>query len=88
MCKGSLPLDRAGTFALPKLPERQLITEYLGHYHISEEFLAEHFTAMFQQFLGGLVKCDYASIEKVTEPRFFNKLQGLSDDLRKFQLKY
>jgi hypothetical protein len=29
MCKGGLPLDRSGTIALPELPERPIVTEYL-----------------------------------------------------------
>jgi hypothetical protein len=29
MGRGSIPLDRAGIIALPKIQERELITEYL-----------------------------------------------------------
>jgi hypothetical protein len=47
MCRGSLPLDRAGTHALPKLPERELVSQYLGHNQIGEEYLKEHFSVMF-----------------------------------------
>lgn len=31
MAKGALPLDRQGIVALPKLPTRQFVSEYLGH---------------------------------------------------------
>lgn len=84
MCKGSLPLDRAGTHALPKLPEREMVTQFLGHNQIGEEYLKEHFSVMFQQFLSGLTSKDYSKIEKITEKRFFEKLQGQKDDLNKF----
>ena len=84
MCRGSLPLDRAGTHALPKLPEREMVTHFLGHNQLGEEYLKEHFSVMFQQFLSGLVNKDYSKIEKITEKRFFEKLQGQKDDLNRF----
>ena len=43
---------------------------------------------MFQHFLSNLISKDYSKIEKVTEKRFFEKLQAQKDDLNKFQLKY
>jgi hypothetical protein len=51
MAKGSMPLDRAGTIALPKLPERDLVSKFLGHHHISESILSEHFSSLFQNFV-------------------------------------
>jgi hypothetical protein len=39
---------------------------------------------MFQQFLGGLVSKDFSKLEKITEKRFFEKLQNQKDDLNKF----
>jgi hypothetical protein len=84
MCRGALPLDRSGTHALPKLPERELVTQFFGHYQISEDHLKEHFSTMFQQFLGGLVSKDFSKLEKITEKRFFEKLQNQKDDLNKF----
>ena len=86
MCRGALPLDRSGTVTLPKLPERDLVSQYLGHKHVSEEILSEHFSAMFQQFLTSLASKDYQSLEKLTEQRFLNQLKSKSDDLGKFQL--
>lgn len=74
MCRGALPLDRAGTFALPKLPPRDLVSQYLDHHHITEEILKEHFTVMFQQFLQGVVNQDLKGVEKLTEKRLFKKL--------------
>lgn len=76
MCKSSLPLDRAGTVALPKLPERDLVHQYLEHHHISEELLREHFSSMFQSFLTSLVNKDYKALEKLTEKRFLDSLQS------------
>lgn len=74
MCRGALPLDRAGTFSLPKLPQRLLVSEYLEHHHISEDILKEHFTVMFQQFLEGVIKQDLQKVEKLTNSRLFKKL--------------
>lgn len=88
MCKGALPLDRAGTFALPKIPPRQIVSQYLEHHHISEELLNEHFSVMVQQFVGAVINQDAAALEKLTDRRFFKKLQEKSADLKKFNLKY
>jgi hypothetical protein len=88
MCRGALPLDRAGTFALPKLAERSLVSQYLEHHHISEDLLKEHFTVMLQQFLQGVIKQDLKSVEKLAEPRFFKKLQEKNEEFKKFNLKY
>ena len=88
MCKSALPLDRAGTLALPKLPERELVSQYMGHHHVSEEILSEHFSAMFQQFLSGLASKDYSKLEKIAERRFLDALTAKKDDLNKFQLKF
>lgn len=59
MCKGSFPLDRAGTIALPKLPERQFVEDYLQFKKLDEELLTEHFSGMFTTFLSGLAAKDY-----------------------------
>jgi hypothetical protein len=88
MCRGALPLDRAGTFALPKIPTRHIVSKYLEHHHISEELLNEHFSVMLQQFIGAFIKQDDATIEKLTEKRFFKKLYEKSAELKKFNLKY
>jgi hypothetical protein len=70
MCKGSLPLDRAGIVALPKLPPRQLVVDYLDHHHVSEDFLKEHFSGMFQTFMSGAVSKKYDGLDKIVEKRF------------------
>ena len=38
--------------------------------------------------MGGLVSKDFKKIEKITEKRFFEKLESQKDNLNKFQLKY
>lgn len=88
MGKGSIPLDRAGIIALPKIQERELVSEYLKSQHISEEHLTEHFTTMFQSFLSNLVSKNYSALEKVTEKRFLSALASKAENLDKFQLKY
>ena len=88
MCKSSLPLDRAGTAALPKLPSREMVDEYLTHQHINEEILTEHFSMMFQKFLSNMISKNYEGLEKVVETRFLNQLKSQSENLGKFDLKY
>lgn len=48
MCKGALPLDRAGTFPLPQLEDRELVAEYLKQKQITKEILTSHLSEMFQ----------------------------------------
>lgn len=47
MCQGVLPLDRAGTIILPKLPERELVADYLSLKKISNEILLDHLNGLF-----------------------------------------
>ena len=88
MCKGALPLDKAGTIALPKLPSRHLVDEYLQHQHISEDILVEHFNTMFQEFVQSMIAKKYDKLEKLVEPRFLNKLKSQTETFEKFDLKY
>lgn len=88
MCKGSFPLERQGIVALPKIPQRELVTEFLPTQHISEEILTEHFSAMFQNFLTQLTAKNYNALEKFTEKRFLKQLTERQGDLNKFQLRY
>jgi hypothetical protein len=88
MCKGALPLDRSGTIALPKLPERELVTKFLGYHQIGEDILSEHFSALFQQLLTSFASQNYDGLEKVVEKRFLAHLRSKSSDLGKFDLQF
>lgn len=88
MCKGALPLDRAGTIALPKLPERKYVKNYYENKSITEDILVDHFNNMFVNLVDGLVKKDYDSIQKIVEKRFFEKLSQNKEQIGKFKLEF
>jgi len=54
MCGGALPLDKAGTVALPPLPERELVRKFLQEKQVSDDILVGHFTEMLNDFFKGL----------------------------------
>lgn len=76
MCRGGLPLDRAGTALLPKLPPRDMVEDYLAAQHVTEEILADHFSAMFTKFLTHTLARDFDKLSNVVEPRFLKKLRA------------
>jgi hypothetical protein len=43
-----------GTLRLPKMPERELVRDYLDKKNISEELLCEHFLGMIQSLFNGI----------------------------------
>lgn len=53
-----LPLDNWGTVTLPKLPLRPIIDSFLKAKSIKEEFLAERFFKLTQDFIEGVVWTD------------------------------
>lgn len=71
MCKGSFPLDKAGTHLLPKLPNKPLCDKFLAQKGLNEDLLREHLSNMFLKFLETLAGRDYKAVEKITEKRFF-----------------
>jgi hypothetical protein len=88
MCKGALPLDRAGTALLPKLPPRDMVEDYLVAQHVTEDILTDHFSAMFQKFLTHTLARDYDKLSTVVEPRFLAQLRGQSEHLGKFDMRF
>lgn len=88
MCKGAFPLDKAGTHLLPKLPNRMLCDKFLKEKKISEDILREHISNMFLKFVESLANKDYKAIERLTEKRFFKKLESEKENLEKFNLNF
>lgn len=74
MCRGALPFDRAGTLALPAMPDRVLVEHYLNSKNIPSDLLTEFFSGQVSKFLESIAQRDYAALESITEKRFFAKL--------------
>ena len=55
---------------------------------MTDEILTNHFNSMFDSFLGNLAKRDYASLEKIMEKRFYEKLMSQKETLEKFEFNY
>lgn len=88
MCEGALPLDRAGTHLLPKLPSKPLCDSFLEEKKVTEEVLRDHLQGMFIKLLESLSSKDYAAVEKLTEKRLFAKLQEQKSTLSKYKLSF
>ena len=80
MCNDSVPIDLEGTYVLPVLPERKLVTEYLDSKHVDREFLQSHLFSMLQDFFVALSANDYAKMHQLGETRFVNKLKEAREE--------
>ena len=62
MFNGALPLDRAGTIALPKLAQRDLVQKFMDRKSIEQDVLLDHLQGLFQDFLVNASKGDMDKI--------------------------
>ena len=42
MCSDAVPLDLEGTMVLPEIPQRTIVTKFLKHKKISNDYLENH----------------------------------------------
>jgi hypothetical protein len=75
----SLPVDHRGTVRLPKMPERQLVKDFLAHKKITDDLLCEHMLSMIQTMFVGIATKDSTAIHKVCEATFAQKLVESSE---------
>ena len=54
MCNDAVPIDLEGSMLLPVIPERNLVTEFLGKKKITNEKLETHLFNLLQDFLEAL----------------------------------
>ena len=88
MCKGALPLDRQGTHALPILPVRPIVEQYLEQKNIDNDILIDHFGNMFTSTIESIAKKEYDNLEKLLEKRFYKKVLDNKEMLERFNLNY
>lgn len=74
MCNDAVPIDLEGSMLLPVIPERNLVTEFLGKKKITNEKLETHLFNLLQDFLEALQAKDQTKLAKMAEANFVAKL--------------
>ena len=87
MIDGHLPLDANGVLALPKQPERSIVTQFLDHRGVQHDLIRDYLSTKFFSFLKYIEAGDRAQILANSEARFGNKIVQNLDKISKNDFK-
>ena len=74
MCNDAVPIDLEGSMLLPVIPERDLVTEFLGKKKVTNAKLETHLFNLLQDFIEALQAKDQTKLAKMGEANFVAKL--------------